>query len=113
MFRDFSLTQQTAYHSRIMGDVLPVERQGGREIMADLASLKRLKENLLTTERPYPTWICFPCGERFGRRPAGVCTVHNDECGICGEMVPVTEPRDFGHLQNNWREKSNFLVDSH
>ena len=57
---------------------------------------------------PYPQYICFDCGRRHGRRNAGVCTVHNGECGICGNTAPVTEPRDFGHLMDGWER---FVVD--
>lgn len=52
----------------------------------------------------YPDWVCFPCGWAYARATreqlAGhVCTVHTGTCGICkAEGVPVTEPRDFGHL---------------
>lgn len=51
----------------------------------------------------YPTWVCFECGEKYGRHAPGICTVHEDVCGICGKTVPVTEPRDFGHLRDEWR----------
>jgi methionyl-tRNA synthetase len=47
----------------------------------------------------YPQWICFDCGEKYGRRKAGTCTVHPDICDVCGEETMVTEPRDFGHLK--------------
>lgn len=49
--------------------------------------------------REYPTWICFPCGEQFGRRIPSCATWHEgDACGWCAsESVPVTQPRDFGY----------------
>lgn len=54
-------------------------------------------------ERPYPQWICSPCGREFGRREAGLSTWHEgDACDLCGADVPVTEPRDFGHLKPGW-----------
>ena len=53
--------------------------------------------------KPYPAWICLPCGQRHGRRIPGEATWHPDTCGVCGrEDVPVTEPRDFGHLRPGW-----------
>lgn len=47
----------------------------------------------------YPSWICEPCGTRYGKRvvdiqhipPAGA------KCGWCGmETVSLSAPRDFG-----------------
>jgi hypothetical protein len=55
--------------------------------------------------RPYPDWICAECGRKHGKRPEGNphgATWHVDECGVCGETVEVTEPRDFGHLKEGW-----------
>jgi hypothetical protein len=47
----------------------------------------------------YPAWVCFDCGEKYGRRPVGVATWHEGTCGVCRSPgVLVTEPRDFGHL---------------
>lgn len=48
--------------------------------------------------RDYPSWICFDCGKKHGRRTPGVATYHENTCDICGEKKLVTEPRDFGHL---------------
>jgi hypothetical protein len=50
--------------------------------------------------KPYPVWVCFPCGEaaRGTPMPKGhVCTVHMDICHVCGKVEYVTEPRDFGY----------------
>jgi hypothetical protein len=51
--------------------------------------------------KPYPDWICRPCGFAYGRFPSQdrVSTYHQDTCGICGEFTACTEPRDFGHLR--------------
>ena len=59
-----------------------------------------------TSAKPYPVWICIPCGKRYGRRmPRGIYTVHNDTCDVCGARnVGVTEPRDFGHLRPEWAQ---------
>ena len=47
----------------------------------------------------YPHSVCLNCGGRYGRRPLGEATWSNGVCGICNaNNVPVTEPRDFGHL---------------
>jgi len=52
----------------------------------------------------YPAWICSPCGRKYGRRECGIATWHEDDCGVCGERGMVTEPRDFGHLKDGWRQ---------
>ena len=53
----------------------------------------------------YPIWVCFPCGNAYGRgAPEGhTCTAHRGTCGICGQERLVTEPRDFGHLKPGWK----------
>lgn len=53
-------------------------------------------------QRDYPVWVCYTCGDRHGFKKCGVSTWHDDECGVCGEVTAVTEPRDFGHLKNSW-----------
>ena len=50
----------------------------------------------------YPQWVCMPCGMKHGNRPPGIATWHIDECGICKKQTAVTEPRDFGHLKDDW-----------
>ncbi len=38
----------------------------------------------------------------------GVATWHPDTCGVCGKSgVSVTEPRDFGYLENGWSDKAS------
>lgn len=48
----------------------------------------------------YPVWVCHDCGLLYGRGPiAKIATYHTGECGLCNRAsIPVTEPRDFGHL---------------
>lgn len=47
----------------------------------------------------YPSWICSPCGRKYGKRLPWLATYHTgDTCGWCNATdVPVTEPRDFGY----------------
>jgi hypothetical protein len=55
--------------------------------------------------KEYPTWICIQCGVEYGRSPSsGVATYHLGKCDICDrDGVPVTEPRDYGHLKPEWQ----------
>lgn len=52
-----------------------------------------------------PDWVCFGCGERYGRNPTPThaMTCHENECGVCGEIKTVTEARDFGFLYMDWQ----------
>ena len=47
--------------------------------------------------RPRVQWICAPCAERLDGEMAEdhVATWHYGQCGACGNLVNVTEPRDF------------------
>ena len=42
-------------------------------------------------------WVCFDCVEAVGGQyyEGHMCTAHEDVCDVCGEVKPVTEPRDF------------------
>lgn len=65
----------------------------------------------------YPVWICNNCGDKYGRWYSGgtysgppnhCATYHYGKCDICNaEEVPVTEPRDFGHLSLEWHVQAN------
>lgn len=59
----------------------------------------------MTTKAEYPQWVCFDCGRKHGRRAAGLCTMHQGTCGVCGKEDMVTEPRDFGHLKDGWENE--------
>jgi hypothetical protein len=58
-------------------------------------------ESIFRKGKPYPDWICRPCGFAYGRFPCQdrVSTYHQDTCGICGDVTACTEPRDFGYLR--------------
>lgn len=53
----------------------------------------------------YPAWICKRCGDKYGNRQAGIATWHAGTCDLCGGTALVTEPRDFGGLRQDWRDR--------
>lgn len=54
--------------------------------------------------KPYPSFICRPCGQRYGKRKTpGEATWNVLPCDICGSVDLCTEPRDFGHLIDGWQ----------
>lgn len=57
--------------------------------------------------KEYPSWICRPCGLKYGRGlPAGhTCTFHGGTCDVCGHAGAVTQPRDYGHLRPEWKDE--------
>lgn len=65
------------------------------------------------TKITYPDYICDLCGTRYGRwwqldatHPAHHCaTYHIGDCQLCQTKdVPVTEPRDYGYLIDDWEK---------
>lgn len=52
----------------------------------------------------YPAWVCHDCGEEYGRRNPTNATWHEGECDVCGYTNAVTQPRDFGHLVDGWKD---------
>ena len=60
----------------------------------------------MTKIRDYPQWICSTCGAKYGTRLSGQgSTWHAGQCDLCGIQASVTEPKDFGHLQEGWRQR--------
>jgi hypothetical protein len=59
------------------------------------------------SSKDYPAWICIQCGIEHRRNSVnGFATYHMGKCDICGrDDVPVTEPRDYGHLWPEWQSK--------
>jgi rRNA maturation protein Nop10 len=55
-------------------------------------------------EPDYPSVICADCGKKHGRRPEGNkhATWYPGTCDICGSKTNVTEPRDYGHVRDNY-----------
>lgn len=54
----------------------------------------------------YPDWVCFDCGRKHGRARHSnrISTIHLGVCDICQRYTSVTEPRDFNHLRDSWKE---------
>ena len=53
----------------------------------------------------YPEWICYDCGEKYGRQSIGFhAKGRNGECEICGISKTVTEPHNYGWLKNGWQQ---------
>jgi hypothetical protein len=59
------------------------------------------------TEKPYPEWVCYECGLKYGKHVGldRVVSYHLNQCGVCGKVCSVTEPRDFGHLKDGWEHE--------
>ena len=57
--------------------------------------------------KSYPELVCMEGGTRYGRTRENVnqhATCHEDQCGVCGNVASVTEPRDLVHLSDGWQE---------
>ena len=57
----------------------------------------------MTQNNEYPEWICADCGDKHGKAKCGLSTWHEGACEVCGKMTSVTEPRDYGHLKETWK----------
>lgn len=51
--------------------------------------------------KPYPEWVCRECGlSASGKKADGallVSTFHQGKCDVCGKIIAVTEPRNYGY----------------
>lgn len=131
--RAFLVAQRMAageiFYSRLSPRLSPIDRDqmrsNGLEIQSESPRhestffyplhMDRFKERLAVLEQemaiadnpPYPQWICGNCGEAYGRKLPMEATWHNGTCEVCGRQGFVTEPRDFGHLRNEWKNHKN------
>lgn len=60
--------------------------------------------------KDYPSWTCWECGSKHGKRSPRIATWHYGKCDVCGENNNVTEPRDFGGFAN-WFKKNKKQLD--
>ena len=47
---------------------------------------------------------CFDCGDKYGVYSVGCSSIYESECGVCGEVKPITETRDFAYFFTGIRE---------
>ncbi len=96
----------------LMSSVRRTLEENGHLADGDNCTLLVLKRAVKTLEEVgagdhdyYPAVVCSSCGAKYGRRRCGVATWHAGKCGICGIDADVTDPRDFGHLHSDWRDR--------
>jgi len=53
----------------------------------------------------YPEWICYDCGEKYGRQSIRFhAKGRNGEYKICGRSETVKESYNYGWLKNGWQQ---------
>jgi hypothetical protein len=67
----------------------PMESNSAMNLKEKKALLKKL-ENAANT--------CFDCGKTYGVYSVGCSSVYESKCGVCGEIKPITETRDFAYF---------------
>jgi hypothetical protein len=65
-------------------------------------TLKEKKALLKKLETAYNT--CFDCGRKYGVYSVGCSSVYESKCGVCGEIKPITETRDFAYFVTGIRK---------
>lgn len=63
---------------------------------------------MVNTINLQPAWTCYDCGIKYGKRPMSnhAATYHEGRCEVCKEAKAVTEPRDYGYLNQKWHNHS-------
>ena len=53
-----------------------------------------------------PSAVCLDCGKKYGCNPnkPGVSSYWVAKCDVCGKQTSVTEARDFGYLNRDWKK---------
>lgn len=54
---------------------------------------------------------CFDCGEMYGVYSVGCSSVYEAKCGVCGEIKPITETRDFAYFITGIRKLKKEIQD--
>jgi hypothetical protein len=67
-----------------------------------MMTLKEKKALLKKLETTYNS--CFECGTTYGVYSVGCSSVYEAKCGICGEIKPITEARDFAYFVTGIRK---------
>ena len=65
-------------------------------------NLKEKKALLKKLETAYNT--CFDCGKTYGVYSVGCSSVYESKCGVCDEIKPITETRDFAYFVTGIRK---------
>lgn len=72
-------------------------------------NLKEKKALLKKLETAYNT--CFDCGKTYGVYSVGCSSVYESKCGVCGEIKPITETRDFAYFVTGIRKLKQEIQD--
>ena len=72
-------------------------------------TLKEKKALLKKLETAYNT--CFDCGQKYGVYSVGCSSVYESKCGVCGEIKPITETRDFAYFVTGIRKLKKEIKD--
>lgn len=52
-----------------------------------------------------PSAVCWECGRKYGCGVRdGAYSAHKGKCGVCHQEKLVTDPRDFGYLNRDWKK---------
>lgn len=74
-----------------------------------MMTLKEKKALLKKLETAYNT--CFDCGQKYGVYSVGCSSVYESKCGVCGEIKPITETRDFAYFVTGIRKLKKEIQD--
>lgn len=67
-----------------------------------MTTIREKQALLKKLETAYNT--CFDCGQKYGVYSVGCSSVYEAKCGVCGEIKPITETRDFAYFVTGIRK---------
>ena len=67
-----------------------------------MTTIREKRALLKKLETAYNT--CFDCGQKYGVYSVGCSSVYEAKCGVCGEIKPITETRDFAYFVTGIRK---------